>query len=331
MSRPDPPPRPTGNFQSSAQPAMTHQAADTTPPPSTPAAPDHRNTRFSLSAWLQLARLSNLPTVLTNVLAGATIAAAYADRPIIWRDLILVTVGIALCYTAGMVLNDACDAPLDARHQPQRPIPSGRVARRHAFIAAAIALAAGFALLASLGWWPAGFALALVFAIVAYDVIHLRTALAVILLAACRGLVYPIAATAQTAAALPAIAAPASALAAYTLLLSFVARYELHLNPPRARWLALAMPLLPLAALPPRPDTLAWSLLAAMLLVAWIARALVVLFRQRDSRRAVHAFLAGFCLVDAYLIATALGPALAAIALAAFGLTLIAHRRIPGT
>ena len=35
-------------------------------------------------------------------------------------------------YAAGMVLNDAFDAELDARERPERPIPSGRISRsRH--------------------------------------------------------------------------------------------------------------------------------------------------------------------------------------------------------
>ena len=39
-----------------------------------------------------------------------------------------------LLYLSGMVLNDVFDAEVDAREQPERPIPSGRVSLQAATI-----------------------------------------------------------------------------------------------------------------------------------------------------------------------------------------------------
>ncbi|HEY1081657.1 MAG TPA: hypothetical protein VGE29_05310, partial [Prosthecobacter sp.] len=56
-------------------------------------------------AWLELARISNLPTVWTNV----TAAWLLAGGP--WREAALGWLVLAgsLLYTGGMILNDAAD------------------------------------------------------------------------------------------------------------------------------------------------------------------------------------------------------------------------------
>jgi len=83
-----------------------------------------------LQTALTLGRVSNLPTVWTNTLAGALLAGA--------RDLgaefALVVLAFSLFYTGGMFLNDAFDAPWDARERPERPIPSGAAGAREVFL-----------------------------------------------------------------------------------------------------------------------------------------------------------------------------------------------------
>ena len=74
-------------------------------------------------AYLLLGRISNLPTVWTNVLAGMLLAGA----PLHPAGLALIAVSMSLIYTAGMWMNDACDAGADARARADRPIPSGDV------------------------------------------------------------------------------------------------------------------------------------------------------------------------------------------------------------
>ncbi|HLY88157.1 MAG TPA: UbiA family prenyltransferase, partial [Acetobacteraceae bacterium] len=78
---------------------------------------------MKLSVALKLGRVSNLPTVWSNVLTGMALAgAATADC----RLLILV-VSLSLFYIGGMFLNDAFDHGFDAKARPERPIPSGQV------------------------------------------------------------------------------------------------------------------------------------------------------------------------------------------------------------
>ncbi len=92
-----------------------------------------------LLAWWQLLRIGNVFTAISNILAGfLLVQGAWQPR----FPLFALMGASALLYAAGMVLNDAFDADLDARERPERPIPSGRIAR-------AVAFQVGFALLAA--------------------------------------------------------------------------------------------------------------------------------------------------------------------------------------
>ena len=78
---------------------------------------------MNLPLALRLSRISNLPTVWSNVLVGALLAGgSLADR-----RLPLLMLALSLFYTGGMFLNDAFDRDFDAKHRPERPIPAGEV------------------------------------------------------------------------------------------------------------------------------------------------------------------------------------------------------------
>jgi 4-hydroxybenzoate polyprenyltransferase len=80
----------------------------------------------SFRTVLRLGRVSNLPTVWTNALAGAVLAAgvSFAAWPVVTAALAL-----SLFYVGGMWLNDGFDAEVDARERPERPIPAGEIGR----------------------------------------------------------------------------------------------------------------------------------------------------------------------------------------------------------
>ena len=69
--------------------------------------------RETIRAYIELARLSNIPTCFSNVLVGCAIG-GLADWSQ-WRTVLSVTVAIGLLYVAGMALNDALDE-LTRRH-----------------------------------------------------------------------------------------------------------------------------------------------------------------------------------------------------------------------
>ncbi|MEU6251617.1 SCO3242 family prenyltransferase [Streptomyces sp. NPDC047043] len=129
----------------------------------------HGPNDFSSSPRLaDLANLLRLPAALSvpgDVLAGA-VASAGTPRP---RILATMASSVAL-YWAGMALNDYGDATVDAVERPERPIPSGRVARRTALATACGLTAAGLGLSALAGGRRAlGVALPLTGLVWAYD------------------------------------------------------------------------------------------------------------------------------------------------------------------
>jgi 4-hydroxybenzoate polyprenyltransferase len=85
--------------------------------------------RTKLRAWAQLLRLPNLFTAIADPLAGWLIAGREASP-----QLAGVLGGAACLYSAGIVLNDCFDYAEDLRDRPERPLPSGQVARPAAWI-----------------------------------------------------------------------------------------------------------------------------------------------------------------------------------------------------
>jgi 4-hydroxybenzoate polyprenyltransferase len=102
-------------------------------------------------AWWQLLRAGNVFTAISNVIAGFLIIQA-AWTPI--GPLLALIAASALLYEAGMVLNDAFDAQLDAVERPERPIPSGRISRSAA-LGAGWSLLAGGVICAAIASWLA--------------------------------------------------------------------------------------------------------------------------------------------------------------------------------
>lgn len=146
-----------------------------------------------------LGRVSNLPTVWSNLIAGWTLAdeprsglvlAGYnGPNETIW-PLLFVLIGGSFLYIGGMYLNDFCDAAFDARYCPARPIPSGKFSRRTVGLLAALWFTAGLAYFTSFGPVTIGVALLLIATIVLYDFHHKNVAWAPLVMGFCRCLLY---------------------------------------------------------------------------------------------------------------------------------------------
>ncbi len=144
-----------------------------------------------MKPWLHLARVSNLPTVWTNVTAAWLLAGGeLVDARLYW----LILAG-SLLYTGGMILNDAADVKFDREHRQERPIPSGQVSAKTAWSVGGGMLVGGAALAVFFGTsiW---ITLSLVAAILFYDLYHKPWAGSVVVMGACRALLYLMAASA---------------------------------------------------------------------------------------------------------------------------------------
>lgn len=283
-------------------------------------------------AWLELARISNLPTIFTNLLVGVCLAAG-AGPPFAWREWGVLCIAIGLLYCAGMALNDVVDVEVDRATRPDRPIPSGRIPRRTALLAVIAAMLTGLAIIgllepAALPWGGA-----LVACIVAYDFAHKRVPLTVVLMGACRGLVYVVAAAAVGGTVGGrALVVIAVAMTLYIIALTVLARRE-DVDARTARGLEFILPALALAPATLIPAaSLAWTIGMGVCLLAWLLSSVRHVWRAPcDPRRAVMAWLAAICLADAFYLALLDAPIQAATAVGCFLMTAWGHRRILGT
>jgi 4-hydroxybenzoate polyprenyltransferase len=286
-------------------------------------------------AALRLGRVSNLPTVWTNTLAGIVLAGGSALDA---RTLPLL-LALSLFYVAGMYLNDAYDAEIDARERPERPIPSGQVSAETVFAVGFGMMALGLALLAWIGYGVRGGTgigpvlggLGLGAAIVIYNRRHKDNPLSPVLMGICRVLVYATAGLAIAYELPPALLFGALLLLCYLIGLTYVAKQE-TLGEVRNLW-----PLVFLAAPVVYALTVAAQNATAAILclgfVIWIGVALWFLRRRQpgDVPRAVISLIAGISLLDAVLLAAAGATQIAWLAVLAFLLTLALQRAVPGT
>jgi 4-hydroxybenzoate polyprenyltransferase len=287
---------------------------------------------MNLSVALRLGRVSNQPTVWTNVLAGVVLAGWNRASMI---SVVILIAGMAFMYTAGMFLNDAFDADFDRQHRPERPIPSGETTVTSVFAAGFSFMVLGLVLIAVTsihtdsgpGASFAGIALAAV--VVIYDWWHKDNDFGPLLMGLCRMLAYVTAALAMTGTLNAAVAGAALVALSYLIGLTYVAKQE-TLGRVRNLWPLgfLAVPFvygIPAAL----RDTASAVVLFGLLI--WVLYALSFL---RAARRAIGTavgyLIAGICLLDAFFVAEQ-APVLAECAVGAFALTLCFHRVVPGT
>ena len=191
----------------------------------------------TFKAYLDLCRVSNLPTVWINVLAAVVLSGGEVS----WQLFFLLSLALSLFYSGGMCLNDICDAGIDRLKRPSRPIPSGRVSLRDAWLFTILLFAVGLSLLAAVPHPHAIVAgLGLVLLIIAYDTLHKALYFSIFLMAACRLMVFVVSALAVSGT-IGRYAALAGCLQfGYVLLISVVARHENRRGEP------YPMPLVPI-------------------------------------------------------------------------------------
>lgn len=282
---------------------------------------------------LELGRVSNLPTVASNVLGAAALTGAPLPRlPV----LVTLLAGMAF-YVGGMVLNDAFDAEIDAQERPERPIPSGRATRGAVFALGFALLGVGLALLAALvirehavgGVRLAVAGLATAAAIVVYDRFHKGLAWSPVVMGLCRAGLYAMGAYTVSASPPNAVGAAALLLLLYVVGLTHIARFETASSVGRL-WPAvfLLLPLVVAVAVSPTPPVL----VVGALFGAWTARGVVLAARGgRNIGRGVVSLIAGISLFDALVALMMQNVAVSALAVAAWALTLGLQRVVSGT
>lgn len=283
--------------------------------------------------YLRLGRVSNLPTVWTNVLAGTVLSGAGAEVATTLRSALAVS----LFYVGGMFLNDAFDHAVDARERPERPIPSGAITALEVFFVGFLLLGLG---LGALAWNAASRAEpalpsvasggALGGLIVLYDAWHKRNPLSPVVMGLCRAAVYTTAGLAAGGSLRPSLLLGAATLAAYVVGLTFVARQENRRSYRAGATLLLITSPVVLALAVLHMNAAGWVALAAFSMWAFVA--IRPLFAPSPVvPRAVVRLIAGISLVDALLMAAGGAPTIAVFGPAGLFATLALQRWVSGT
>lgn len=288
---------------------------------------------------LILGRVSNLPTVWSNCLAGWILAGGG-----LWERFFLLSSGASLLYLGGMYLNDAFDAEFDRQHRADRPIPSGAIRRADVWILGILWLLSGLGCIAILVFHPpheAGvpnplktglLAILLVVSIFVYDAVHKALTLSPVLMAACRFFLILLAASTGDIGITGLSIWTALVMASYIVGLSYIARQESIFTVLRY-WpcIFMAAPVV-LAFVVDRGEWRARGLVLSTLFLIWTAQALIHAYwlANKNIGLCVSRLLAGIVLVDLLSVANA-GPGMLFAFAALFLLALLFQHFVPAT
>ncbi|HLX95797.1 MAG TPA: UbiA family prenyltransferase [Verrucomicrobiae bacterium] len=275
-----------------------------------------------------LGRVSNLPTVWSNCLAGWWLGGGgnFANLPFLFF-------GVSALYLGGMYLNDAFDLDFDRQHRPERPIPSGAISLPVVWGWGLAWLGLGALSLIVIGKTTGALALVLIVCIIVYDATHKVITASPWLMGACRFWIYVIAGSTASWGVNGWPIWCGVALALYIAGLSHMARLESsRARIPRWPLVLLVVPVF-LALLMDTGENRVPALLLSLILVLWIARCVRPMFQggQVNVGRIVSGLLAGIVFVDWLAVAPGCPPALNAVFLILFGATLGLQRFVPAT
>jgi hypothetical protein len=280
-----------------------------------------------LRALLILGRVSNLPTVWSNCLAGWLLGDG-GD----YDKFLLLCLGATGLYLGGMFLNDSFDAEFDRQRRRERPIPSGTISERAVWCWGFGWLGFGAVVLVTLGKTTAMLALLLMVAILVYDAVHKLITFSPLLMAGCRFLLYLVAASVSAAGVTGLTIWSALVLGAYIAGVSYVALRE-SANSPMPYWpcLLLAPPLV-LAYVVNADAERSRSLVLSALVLLWIVRCcrLSLWGPNRNLGRTVAGLLAGIVLIDVLAVAPEPYPT-GLVFLLFLGTALLLQRFVPPT
>jgi len=143
---------------------------------------------MKLITAFRLGRVSNLPTIFSNVLVGSLLTGQALNLGLFF----ILLLALSLVYTGGMFLNDAFDVDYDRVNQPNRPICQGEVKRKEVFVLGFILITLANFLIAlyasNLYVVLAMFILSLL--VVFYNWYHKSNSWSAYVMAICRALIY---------------------------------------------------------------------------------------------------------------------------------------------
>ncbi len=306
--------------------------------------------KFWLNAFI-LARISNLPTVWTNVLAAWVINATASPvlkiipevSALEYLDTILLIYlifGASLIYAGGCTLNDAFDQNFDREHNPGRPLPSNSISIRQVWILGICELSTGIGLLIIGAECQKIWVLILAGLVIFYDFIHKKWAGGILIMGLCRFFLWISAASTGGISHLaPQTWLWGIVLTGYIIGISLFARGESKKDKSPSQYSILLLfgtPLLALAGL------IYWNNLDPVriflinlvgLLAAWITFKAVIMMRGSQKGaigKGISSLLAGICALDAIALSF-YAPVLIAPTLCCLSIAILLQKKFAAT
>jgi len=279
-----------------------------------------------LRPLLTLSRVSHLPTVWSNCLAGWWLGGHenLARLP-------LLLLGVSALYTGGMFLNDAFDVDFDRQRRAERPIPSGAISLTAVWSWGLAWLVLGAICLTAVSKTTGVLTLLLLVCIIVYDATHKVVTASPWLMGLCRFWVYVIAGSTGAWGVNGGPIWCGVALAGYMAGLGSLAQRE-GVREPVPYWplALLAMPIV-LAMIINPPDLRVPAMWLSLVLVLWTARCVRTIFQRNRGNVAhiVSGLFAGIVIVDWLAVAPVCPLWLSYLFLALFGATLLLQRLVP--
>ena len=289
---------------------------------------------MQLKTLFELGRISNLPTVWSNVLAGVVIAGGTIGL----QSTSILIASLSLFYIGGMFLNDAFDTEFDIIERPERPIPSKKITQKMVFVIGFILLILGIFLLYIEAFTTNVFNLNLILFlgmllstfIIIYNKYHKNNPYSPLIMGFCRISIYFIVSAFFLSYFNIHIFVASFFLLSYLIGLTYLAKQE-NIGHLKNQW-----PLLFLIAPIIYGYTLIENYLSYIVLGFFVLNIFVALYftfnkKIRNIKKSVTLLISGICIYDAVLIAHHGEVNLAILSLSFFVLTLFFQKYISGT
>lgn len=257
-----------------------------------------KNHTGPIRALAATARLSNLPSVVSNVMLGVLLVGTESGVAFV------IAAGVCL-YLCGGFFNDWADRQWDAARRPERALPRGLFPPMAYLVAGLATAACGLIAAAFVSWLALAVAAAIALCVVIYTWLHKKSAWSAVFMGLCRALLPMLGwAAAADFTMLPAVLLAGLALFFHVAGISLFARSEsLPLTAKRANpghwcfagsalvmWLCAYL----ILGLPP-----ASALIGLLPYALWTGHCL---FLRMDTAQRVAGLLAGIPLVDWMLL-----------------------------
>jgi len=286
----------------------------------------NQNVFRQLRTLLALGRVSHLPTVWSNCLAGWWLGGHgnFAKLPLLF-------LGASALYTGGMFLNDAFDADFDRQRRTERPIPSGAISLPAVWRWGLAWLGLGALCLTAVSKTTGVLTVVLLLCIIIYDATHKVVTASPWLMGLCRFWVYVIAGSVGAAGVNGGPIWCGVALALYVAGLGYLAQHESSRG--RVPYWPLALVAMPIvfAMLMNSGEYRVPALWLSLVLALWIALCGRTIFQAGTGNVAhiVSGLLAGIVFVDWLAVAPLCPHWLSFVFLILFGATLGLQQFVP--